>query len=763
MRTVSVWLNGLRPAFSHLSRGALVSALAAGGCLMSAPVQAQDPVSPKPVAPEAASEPVVLPEVTVTTVTSVTTARKRPEREKDVPVSVSSVAASEPARAPGRKPGAASVSDVSPVNANAGLTRQVPNVNFVDLGGQSANLINIRGVGSFSPLASDDTSVVIYVDEAPQSLYGLRPTLLDIDRVEVLRGPQGTLFGRNTQGGAINILTEQPRFEPEVSLRGEIGTHGYGLAELIANTPLIDHVLAGRLAMRYSTYDGDIPNILLGGDDGTLDVTAVRGSLLFTPDAHTRATLSVNYGNESDTFPRWMLRDASDFPVSAVDPRNQVDNEGEGVNLRFSHDFGPVVLNTVSTFQRNSSDQITDVTDGLVYAAATGLPAAVFNVPGGDLAAIAIDESIWTQEVRLSSPKSSPIAWTAGLNYFRSELDMEGETASSLPAFRLVLGSRANSFTTDSYSAFGEVTVPVAVRLKATAGLRATYEEKTAEYRFDSDGVVGLVPSYAQSSQLDDSFLTGRGALAYDWSRELTTYVSIASGYVSAGYPLQSVNNPLGQDEPAFPASTSWTYETGFKAELWNGQAGLKGSLFFNDVKDGHLLVFDQANLLFGITTLDYESYGGELEVSARVAPGLDVWGSVGYTQTELVDVPLGDLSGAVSGNDVPNVPQWTTNAGLQYRLPGSSLGMPGNVVSRISHQFVAARAADVANSFDLRSYNIVDAKVAWELASTEIYAFAYNLLDERYEAWGQSLGPTVQSTRTGQGRILGIGSLVRF
>lgn len=720
------------------------------------------------VAQEAAATAVELPAVTVTT-----TARKRPEREKDVPVSVSSVKSTpELPPAPSMesagegaagRAGEAKLEDVPPINSTAALARQVPNFNFVDVGGQSSNLINIRGVGSFFPLAGDDTSVVIYVDEAPQSLYGLRPSTLDVAGIEVLRGPQGTLYGRNTQGGAVNITSNPPTFAPEVILRGEIGSHGYGVSELTANGPLIGHLLAGRLAVRYSTYDGDIPNILVGGDDGALEATAVRGSLLFTPSSDTSATLQVSYGKESDTFPRFLLRDAPDFPVSAVDPRNQVDTEGEGVNFRFMHDFGAVVLNTVSTYQHYDSDQVTDLTDSLVYSKATGLPPAFFSVPGTDLALIGLDESIWTQEVRLSSAKGSAIAWTAGLNYFRSELGVDGTTDTTLPAFQLVSGSRLNGFTTDSYSAFGEVTVPLAERLKGTVGLRGTYEEKSARYRFDSEGTPGLVPSFSQDSSLEDSFMTGRGALSYDWTRDFTTYVSVASGYVSAGFPLNSVNNPLGKLEPSFPASTSWTYETGFKSEWDGGRGSLKGSLFFNDVKDGHLVVFDQANFLFGITTLDYQSYGGELEARATLLPGLDAWGGLGYTHAELVDVPVGDLSNARSGNQVPNVPEWTTNVGLEYRLPGETVGLPGSFVSRVSHQFVGARAADVANSFDLRSYSMVNARIGWEGRSMEIYGFAYNLFDERYEAWGQALGADVQSVRTGQGRILGIGSVVRF
>ncbi|MFV3517325.1 hypothetical protein ACNJD8_22195, partial [Mycobacterium tuberculosis] len=104
-----------------------------------------------------------------------------------------------------------------------------------------------------------DTSVVFYADEMPLSVYSIAPNLFDTDRVEVLRGPQGTLFGRNTQGGAVNIVSRRPTFNRSFSLTGEVGSNGYDLGEFIANGPLIPETLAGRLAVRWNRFGGDIP------------------------------------------------------------------------------------------------------------------------------------------------------------------------------------------------------------------------------------------------------------------------------------------------------------------------------------------------------------------------------------------------------------------------------------------------------------------------------------------------------------------------
>ena len=683
-------------------------------------------------------------------VAATVTARKRPEVETEVPVSMTTIA--------GPK-----LEDMSKTRSNAELARSVPNFNFVDLGGQASNLANIRGVGSFSPVSPDDTSVVFYVDDAPQSVYGIAPNLLDTERVEVLRGPQGTLFGRNSQGGAVNIVSRLPTFDRAFSLTGEVGTRGYALGELIANAPLISDVLAGRVAMRYANFNGDVPNILLGGNDAATQIGAFRGSLLYRPTDRTTVTFSGSYNKDDDTMPRWLLRGAPDFPVSAVNPRNEVDRESQNYNVKVRHDFGPVIFDSVSNFQRTNSFQVTDLTDSLVFAKLTGLPAAFFSTPGADLAKVGIGESTWLQELRLSAPQGSAVSWTTGLNLYRTEVDLNSETRSVTPAYASATGIRDNSFVTNSYAGFGEVTVPLVGALKGTVGLRATHEDKAAAYRYLGVGTPGTVPSYAQDLRLSDDFLTGRTGLSYDWAPEVMTYATVARGYVTGGFPANSVNNPLGKPEVPFAASTSWTYETGFKSELLDHRLKFTGAAFFNDVKNGHLVVFDVPSASFTIAALDYQSWGGELEATLRVAPNLDLSGGIGLTHAELVNVPAGSTTGAKNGGRVPNVAPVTANVGFQYQVSAAAIRLNGDFYVRGNYQFVGARAADVANSFDLASYGVVNGRMGWKVSNFEAYLFANNLLDERYETFGQSFGPTVQSVRVGQGRIVGLGATSRF
>lgn len=698
--------------------------------------------APEAVRAQQAGPALELPPVTVT-------ARKRDESEQTVPISMTVLEGSR--------------LDVAPTASNAGLARSAPNVNFVDLGGQSSNLFTIRGVGSFSPISADDTSTVLYVNEAPQSLYGPAPSMLDVDRVEVLRGPQGTLFGRNTQAGAISVVSRKPTFDWQFSATGEVGTSGFGLGEFVWNAPLVADRLATRVAMRYTTYAGDVPNIAAGGLDAAQNIWAGRGTLLFAPTAETSATLSVSYNRQKDTSPRFLLRNYAYFPTSAVNPRTDVDSDSLGVNLKVRHDFGPAVFESVTTYQNNYSRQIFDPADGLVFSNLTGLQPSFFNVPGSDLADLGIGETIFTQEFRLSAPGGSAVSWTAGLNYFRSALAMDRTGKATTPAFASIRGFMDNDFVTNSWSAFGEATVPVVGGLKATLGLRGTLESKTANYNFNGAGQAGVVPYFTQNSSLSDNFVTGRGGLSYDWTDSIMTYFSVARGYVTAGFPSLSVNTPLGKPEQAFPASTSWTYEAGFKSEFFARRLALNGAFFFNDVKQGHLVVFNPPSASFTIAALDYQSYGAELEATARPLQGLELFAGLGLTRAMLVNVPTNSATGAVSGNTVPNVPGVTATAGLRYQVPASLVGLDGNFVGHAAWQYVGSRAADVANSFTLDPYSVVNLRVGWKGKAVEIYGFAYNLFDQRYQTWGQSFGPTTPTVRVGQGQILGLGTTISF
>ncbi|MGY2169134.1 TonB-dependent receptor [Pseudomonas gingeri] len=690
------------------------------------------------------------PQATLELQSITVTARKREETEQQVPVSMS-VITPEQARS------------IAPASSNADLARQVPNFNYMESGGQYSNSGNIRGVGSFSPLSADDTSIVFNVDEVPVSAYGVPPALLDIERVEVLRGPQGTLYGRNTQGGAINVVPNRPSFEHEGSVRVEGGSRGYTLGELISNEALSDNV-AGRLAMRYSEQGGDIANRASGGKDGASQISALRGSLLFVPNDDTRALLTFSYNQNDDDAPRFILRSGR-TPDSGLNPRNDFSRESSAVNLRVTHDLDWAQLTSLSSIQYSTFRQRMDMVDSVLYSALTGLPQAAFN---GDTDRYrgTLRDIAYLQEFRLASLEDSYVQWVTGVNLWHSQFTAhtDGE-AFTQPRFAVFSGQQKNDFSTDSYSLFGEATVPLTERLKATLGLRGTHEGKEASYRY-SGGDLGTVSQYRQNASMSDNFLTGRGSLSYDWSDSFMTYVSVGRGVVGADYSWNSSNIPFGRDEQSFEASKSWTYELGFKSLWWEDRLSVNGALFYNDVKDGHLYVYNGVN--YQPVTVDYDSAGAELEARLKLTERLSVNAGAGYTHAELKNVQASVTAltrGATSGNQVPNVPEYSANLGLDYRVPAEQWGVPlsGELYGSVDYHYLDKRAADVANSFYLGSYDLTNARVGWQNKDYGVYLFGNNLFDRRYEAMGAYYSPTVQAVKIGTGRTVGVGLTANF
>lgn len=684
--------------------------------------------------------------------TIVITAQKRPEELQTIPIGISVLDQQQ-------------IQSVSPVTSNADVARRTPNFNYMESGGQYANSGNIRGVGSFSPLSPNDTSISYNIDEIPQSAYGIQPSTLDMERVEVLRGPQGTLYGLNAQGGAINFVPNRPFFGHEFTLGTEFGSNGWRMGELTANETLIDDVLAGRLALRYNGRNGDFGNAVLGGKDGESNIGAARGSLLFTPDADTNVLFSFNYNRSEDSTPRFVLKSAPCFPCDGLDTRPDFRREDYGANLRIDHDFDAFRFTSLSSIQRNDFHQKLDMTDSLIFGKLLGIPASSLNDPNQDVYTGDIDETRYYQEFRLSSLEASETNWTAGVNFFRSDAHVSTDGSNfSLPNFAAFSGQQNNRLTVNSYAAFADASVPIRGGLRALGGLRLTHLDADATYRYTGGGVPGTVAAFNQDSSFSDTFLTGRLGLSYDWSPDFMTYATVGRGAVGGGYAWNGSNLPSGRMEPSFPTSMSWSYEAGFKATLLDGRATLNGALFYNNVKDGHLYVLNRSLLTYETAALDFDTYGAEIEGRFQVTPEFSLQGSLGYTHAELKDVPAGSWTGAKSGNRVPNVPEITASIGAEYRTDASLIGInQGTVYLSGSYQFVGRRAADVGNNYNLDSYGLANARIGWDGDSAAFYAFANNIFDKRYDAIGTYYGPGVEAVTVGLGRTIGVGASFKF
>ncbi len=677
------------------------------------------------------------------------TARQREEASQDVPFALTVL---------GRD-----ALDTQRVDDSFGLVRQVPGMSLTSFDDGRFAYFQLRGIGPLSQaIGPDDGSVVTYVDGVPQPVFASEFAYLDLERIEVLRGPQGTLFGRNSQGGAINVTTRAPSDEFFGKVRLEGGEQGFGLAEALVSGPIAGERVLGRLSLRGSTVDGFVDNIApTGGDLGDQTVYSARGVVDLLPETDNgfRFSISANIDHRVSN-PFYYVSRAEPSPVVEIDPENEVERTAWGTSVTIRKPLGFGEFTSITAFNGFRNEQITDDTDGLIYGPLFGLSPSDFLAPLS-FSDWHEEETRFFQELRLSSAPERDVAWASGIVYFNSDLDVELDNRST---FSPVLnGDRDATQEIDSYAVYGEATVPLgSPRLKGTAGVRYTRDEKTLAATFAGVGFPGSVEFFEEYNEADFDLVTGRLALAYAATDSANIYATVGRGAKSGGFPRLTLNAAFGVESPNYAESTSWTYEAGVKSTLLDGRARLDVSGFYNDVEDEQLFVLDFVAFQFVPVNLDTRSFGIEAQGDIVFDQSWSLSGGLAWTDSEIRE---GDeFSGATAGNRIPNVPELSTTLNLDYR--GSRVAVGGADLSpfvTLTHQYVGERAADVANSFDLEAYHNVDFRIGATLGSTEIFTFARNLLDDEQEINGVLYGPGVEGASIGRGRIVGIGLTSTF
>jgi iron complex outermembrane receptor protein len=641
--------------------------------------------------------------------------------------------------------------------------RHVPGLSLTSFDDGRFAYFQLRGIGPLSQaIGPDDGSVVTYVDGVPQPVFASEFAYLDLERIEVLRGPQGTLFGRNSQGGAINITTLVPSDSFESRVRLEGGEQGFGLAETTISGPLSGDGLRGRLSFRASTVDGFVDNIApSGGDLGDQTAYSGRGVIVIEPETDDgfRVTLSANADHRVSN-PFYYVSRAQSEPAVEIDPENEVERTAWGASAKVEKPLGFADFTSITAVNGFENEQVTDDTDGLIYGPLFGLPASDFLAPLS-FSDWREDETRFYQELRLSSLAESDIGWTAGVVYFHSHLEVELDNRSTFSP--ILNGDRDATQKIDSYAAYGEVTAPLfSPRLKGTAGLRYTRDEKTLDASFAGVGFPGSVGFFAEESEANFDLLTGRLALTFEANENINLYATVGRGAKSGGFPRLTLNAALGVESPNYAESTSWTYEAGVKTRLLDGRARFELSGFYNDVEDEQLFVLDFVAFQFVPVNLDTRSFGVESQGDIALDRNWSLSGGLAWTDSEIRE---GDaFSGAAAGNPIPNVAKLSTTATVDYL--GDSVSWGGAELSpfmTLTHQYISERAADVADSFDLDAYHNVDLRVGTAFDDVEIFAFARNLLDEKQEINGVLYGPGVEGASLGRERIIGIGLTSTF
>ncbi|MFT4158592.1 TonB-dependent receptor [Shinella sp.] len=610
----------------------------------------------------------------------------------------------------------------------------------------------IRGVGS--ALIESDPSVGITIDGVgignAQAHSG---TLLDVDRIEILRGPQGTLYGRNTIAGSVNILSNRP--DPDFT-GGEVGVDFGRFGTLgmtgVFNTPIGDNGWAVRGAISASKTDGFLHSTVDGGDLG--GGRDVHGRLSIAGDITDNLEFLGIVDIERQVLDGEMFgMPEADFLASrrdvAVDDPTRIDSDlvTASGQLTYRLDNGDKIV-SISGFQK-SAVGVGGNGFPIGYFAAYDALFQSFGFPDFRYRAEnPFDGSYrqWSQEVRYVSEDNDRFNWVAGLYGEFSQASRIYGANSTFTGGEATLSTRGDTDTV-SLSAFADGTYALNDQWKLYGGLRVGHDRKAFDYDFTANAtaqLLGLTGTFAPgySAKLSETYVTPRLGLQFEPMEGLNLYGGVSSGYKSGGFNSGFVG--LG-DEGAYDSERVVSYELGLKSTALDDRLKVEASVFYIDWRDQQVQGF---NALTGATPISNaprsESWGGELSVAYDLDDHWTLTAGAGYADATYKDYRNAralDGSGLVdvSGNQQQFVSRFTGSAGIAYQWETGWDDLVGKV--GMNYRYRSSYYFDVQNTISQKGYGLVDAYAGVENDRYAAYVFARNIGNVDYRIVAADLG----------------------
>ncbi len=655
----------------------------------------------------------------------VVTAQRRSENLQTVPISLH-VLTGESARQRG-------------VDGLTDLSTVVPGMHFNT--STNAGLVFLRGVGLGTGTAGAEGAVAFYMDDVYiSSVSGNMFGLSNIDRVEVLLGPQGTLFGRNAAAGVVHVVTKTPGSDPQFDASMTFGNfetiraEAYGTGEVAEN-------LSTNLAVSFRDQNkGWGRNLALDEDVFVSESTSIRNKWLWEPGEDTSVTLGVFYNNSTDQggvaarlLPGSLGADGettapADFYDVNQNLRSEYGNKAWIAHLNLTHDFGWATLKNITAYQNNRNVMYGHDSDNT--------PATISH-----LSPVRIFSRTWTQELQLLSPQGSRLDWILGAFYLRNSSGYD--PARVLTAGHPVFGDYFDinaTVTTDSYAAFGQASYNILPQLRVTLGGRYTedrkhvFGENTAE-----SGVV-----FAAGDQKDSwSKFTYRAALDYQLTDNIMAYVSASRGF-KAGFL-----SPAGPADPGVRPEVLDAIESGVKTELFDNRLRLNVSAFQYDYQDMQVRTITPESLVVFVNAAESKIKGVDVSFQAVVTDRLRFVGAFEYLDTKFKDftnAPATQRNPAGGNITVPTdltgerlfiAPEFSASLGATYSMP-----LPNNaeLLWAANYQYNDGFIWDpeVDNRAAQDSYNVVNLSAQYTPPSGRwaLRLWGKNITDTEYNAF---------------------------
>ncbi|NEP57136.1 MAG: TonB-dependent receptor [Symploca sp. SIO2G7] len=628
----------------------------------------------------------------------IVTAEKRPENVQDVPVSITAI--------PRQEIEDADITSIRDISTNT------PNfASFTP--GRSFILYSVRGLSNFNFLSRDP--VAFYVDDVPYDYSGfLTIEQPDLERVEVLRGPQSTLYGRNAQGGVVNIITRKPTNTFEFN-----GSASYGNYDALdfragISGPLIEDQLFFRLSGSYGSRDGYIENTFLDRDVDDQSGGTGRAQLLWTPSPDWDISFNASFDDYRDGVLLNLL--GQDLSEVMQDFQNLNDLVSNTQSLRVVYKQPDFRVTSITA--RRFSDQ----------KSATDIDITIRDIFTSE---DALDSTVFSQEIRLQSPEgASRFEWLLG-GYFESRDFNVGandfRTGSDGAALGFTPGvNQLTAETSDITKAvFAQASYQPIDAVTLTAGLRYESSESNLDNRertfVPADGSASFTSGAFDDIEKDGDIVLPRFIGEYRFNPNVMVYGSIARGYKPPGVNFRAET----QETLTYEAEKSWNYEIGLKSSWLDDRLAVNLAVFHNPVNDYQVPVPDATGFFRDVANAEVEITGFEVEARATPVNGFDIIAGFGFVDAEFTDY-TNPFSGEVfNGNKLPYAPDFTYNLALQYRDRSGLFG-------RVELQGSGTMFFDDANNFQQSSFARLNARLGYEFDNYGVYFFANNITDVR-------------------------------
>lgn len=647
------------------------------------------------------------------------------------------------------------------------LTGSVPGFVATNSVTYAAAPLSIRGVGGANGGGNffNDEPVAVYVDGVYIGRLSFSTAdLLDIESIEVLRGPQGTLYGRNSTAGALLITSKRPTEALEGHVRGSATSLGEYRAEAAIGGPLVADTLKGRIALAYSDRDGWGDNVVDGSDVNSSQDFSVRGSLEFTPTPDITLNLIAEFldreaqpgtiavadtvsGNVTSPFtPRADFNDLLNGNDFALNDPQFTNSETISTTILLNWDLGGVILDSVSSYRKFDLDGAQD---------SDGTQRSLFNNFGS------FRNDQYSQELRLSAPEDHALNWVAGAYYIHEDNAMNPFVINNINAF-FGLGTNADfrAFQDlDAFAIFADASYEIFDGLSVTLGGRYSYERKSFENNqsvvtlragFFPPGMVNLpagatvVPptQFVDKNSWED--FSPRVVIDYRVTETVLAYASYSQGFKSGGF------NSFGLT-PAFNPEEVNAFEVGVKSDFLDGRARLNIAGFYYDYSDLQVRLGVPTGGVNIQNAAEAEIAGVEVEATFAPSEHLRLDASVAYLdatfdegvlpavppQTNFpIGAPIPLVQEDISGNRLSRAPKWQLSFSGEYRKPVADLG---DIRLRLTyfHQsnVFFLETSQIQPTFRSGSWNEVNARISftppdeqWELA-----IFGQNIFDDRH------------------------------